>query len=524
MKNVYFFLVFFLLISCEERNQNITFQTPKFKTTTVGEIIAIDSTQIAAIKDSLVTAFYKTNNNKTYWIGDSIRKKTLSLLNNVEEEGLFVKDFDLKKLNSLEKKINSLPDTALVSFDILLTQNLSFFIQKLSKGNLQPKNLYQNWDLKENNIDTKSLLLNFQKKDSFDFAVKEIAPKHLVYTRLKEALRIVNSFPKEDFRKIEIESKLVLTDTNAILEVIKKKLIYWKDLETLDSLTPIFDKDTELAVKKFQIRHGLTPDGVIGKETVEALNISKKQRKEQIIANMERWRWYPRKFENRYLIINIPDYSLFVMNEKDTIKACKVIVGKFKRQTPILSSKLAYLVLNPTWTVPPTILENDIIPSIIRDSTYLTRKNISVYDIDNKIINLVDWDVNQAENYRYVQSLGVGNTLGLVKFIFSNRFTIYLHDTNAKSLFNYDLRAFSSGCIRVQNPLKLTEYLLDDAKKWNSKKINDIIKEGESEKVKIKKDIYIHILYWTAWSKNTSLQFRKDLYNLDADLYQKLSN
>ncbi len=523
MKIVSTFLILFLLISCEEKKQIATNQIPVIKTVKERKIISIDSTQLNGIKDTLVLAFYSANNDKTFWIGDSIRKKILPLLNNVAQEGLFTKGFDLKRINKFETKNDSLSDADLVTYDILLTQNLSRYVQKVSKGKLNPNKLYTDWDLKENDVNLRDLLLNFQKKDSFNSAVKLASPNHIVYKRLKEALRIVNTFPKEDYRKIEIDKKIVLHDSNPALIDIKNKLIYWKDLKDLDSLTPIFDEETELALKKFQMRHGLAPDGVIGRGTVLALNFSKKRRKEQIIANMERWRWYPREFKKEYFIINIPDYKLHVIKDIDTTKMYKVIVGRFKRKTPVLSSKLSYLVLNPTWTIPPTILEEDVIPATIKDRNYLIRKNIKVYDSNNQIVDSLTWNLEKAGTYRYVQSIGAYNALGLVKFMFQNRFTIYIHDTNSKSYFLRNNRALSSGCIRVQDPLKLAEYVLDDSEKWNLKEIKEVIKKGKSKTVGLKKDIDIHIFYWTAWSENGLLQFRDDLYNLDRELYKNLS-
>ncbi len=522
MKIFYFFLILLLVISCKERKQDKIVVLPKNEITKDSYLPTIDSIIIASLKDSLVIIFYKKN--KVFWTDKSNRKKFLEILNNVEKEGLFQKDFDLSRINTYESSIDSLSEASLVDYDILITRNLSRYIKKVSKGSLDPNSLYDNWDLKENSYNFQEMLLNFQKKDSFDIAVESVKPNHIVYKRLREALKIINTFPKDTFRNIELADKLVLNDSSGVLLEIKKKLMYWKDLKPMDSLTPIFDTKTELAIKKFQIRHGLAPDGVIGKGTLMALNFSKKQRKEQIIANMERWRWYPRKFENDYLIINIPDYSLTTVRNNDTIRACKVIVGKLKRRTPVLSSKLTHLILNPTWTVPPTILEKDIIPAIIKDSSYLSRKNIIAYDINNQVVKSDKWQVEKAKTYRYVQSSGTYNSLGLIKFIFHNKFTIYLHDTNTKSYFDKYNRALSSGCVRVQNPLELAEYLLDNPKHWSLKKIDRILKEEELKAIYFKKDIYIHIFYWTAWSKNGTLQFRDDLYNLDAELYQKLRN
>ncbi len=515
--------IFIFIISCQKKVPPKLVQLPKTEITEKGKIIPIDSARIDKIKDSSVISFYDAAQNRTFWIANSDRKNVISLLTNIEQDGLFKKHFDLKKIENLEKNLENLSDLALVDFDILLTENLSLYVQKVSKGNLDPAQLYTNWDLKQNNIDLKKLLLNFQKRDSFNYAASEVSPNYIVYKKLKSALKIINDLPKFNFNNTEINNKIVLNDTSENIIEIKKKLIYWMDLKPSDSLTAIYDEAMELAVKKFQMRHGLAPDGVIGYATVQALNISKEDRKKQIIVNMERWRWYPRLFESEYLIINIPDYILHIVKNADTIRTHKVIIGRAERKTPVLSSKLTHLIFNPTWTIPPTILRNDVIPAAKKNSNYFKNKNITIYNSSNQVVSPSNWDVKNAKKYRYVQSPGPSNSLGLVKFIFPNRFAVYLHDTNSRGYFDKDIRALSSGCIRIQYPLELTEYLLNDSEKWNLEKINEAINTKKTIQVNLNKEVSIHILYWTAWSENGVLQFRDDLYNLDTDLYKKLN-
>ena len=523
MKLISIFFILILLISCKEEVPPKIVELPEIEITEAGKIIPIDSTKIAKIKDSNVIAFYQEVQNKTFWITDSNRKNLVALFNNVQEDGLFSKNFDLKKIQNSEENLANLSNSALIDYDILLTENLSRYVQKVSKGSLNPNKLYTNWELKENKINFKALLLNFQKKDSFNYALNAASPNHIVYKRLKAALKVVNALPKYNLKNIDIKNKIALNDTNVAMIEVKKKLIYWKDLKPLDTINSIYDEATELAIRKFQIRHGLGTDGVIGGGTIEALNFTKEQRKKQIIVNMERWRWYPREFEPEYFIINIPDYSLRVIKNADTIRAHRVIIGRPARKTPVLSSKLTHLIFNPSWTVPPTILKNDVVPAAIENRNYFSSKNITIYDSNNRAVSPWQWSARNASNYRYVQSPGKQNSLGLVKFNFPNRFTIYLHDTNTKGFFEKDIRALSSGCIRVQNPFELTEYVLDDPEKWNLEKINEAISTNETSQVPIKKEVYIHILYWTAWSENGILQFRDDLYSLDMDLYNKLN-
>lgn len=522
MKSIYFFVLVIFLISCRQENPLEIVPLAKTEITPKGKIILIDSIQLNSIKDSIIINFYKNNNNNLFWINNNSRKKIITLLNNVKQEGLFPKDFDLKKINKTEKNIENLTEKESIKYDILFTENLKNYIEKISIGSINPNKLYKDYELKTNNINVSDLLLNFQKKDSIEYAFKKVIPNHIVYLQLRKALQIIQTLPKEDFKKINIKNKIVLNDTTPAIFDIKNKLIYWKDLKPQDSITNIYDDETFLAVKKFQIRHGLAPDGVIGKGTTEALNFSKEKREAQIIANLERWRWYPRTFEQEYLIINIPDYILHTVKNNDTTRTHKIIVGRADRKTPVLSSKLSHLILNPTWTVPPTILKKDVIPATKRDINYLFHKNIRIYDAKGVRVSYDNWQSSKARSYTYVQTPGKHNSLGLLKFMFPNRFLIYLHDTNARGYFEKEIRSLSSGCIRVQNPFELAEYLLDKPEQWSLEKINKTIETGKTIEVRFNKDIYIHVFYWTAWSENGILYFRDDLYNLDMELYQKL--
>jgi len=523
IKSILILLVILTIISCKKKPDIEIVKEVKIEVSESGKIIPLDSTSIAILNDSLAIKFYAANDNRTFWISDYSRDNLLNTFKNAEKEGVSTTYFDLTTIQNKEDSIKQLSDKALISYDYLLTQNLIKYIHKTAQGTLKPKEIYTDWELKENQINFTELLLNFQKKNNFENAMAEVAPKHIVYKKLKKALEIIDSYPDTSFEPIKVDGKIVLHDTIETIKEVKKRLMYWKDLKKLDSITPIYDEDTELAIKIFQMRHGLAPDGVIGFGTVNALNVTKQKRKQQIIVNMERWRWFPRNFEDEYIILNIPDYTLHTVKKNDTTRTHKAIVGTAARKTPVLSSKLSHLVFNPTWTVPPTIKAKDMIPSIAKDRNYIRQKNISIYDANGKSISAEDWDVKKASSYRYVQSPGSSNALGLVKIMFPNNFLVYLHDTNSRSFFERENRSLSSGCVRVQNPFELSEYILDNPK-WQLEDINNLIKQGKTRDVKVEKDMYVHLLYWTAWSDKGALQFRDDFYNLDGELYNKLRN
>lgn len=489
-----------------------------------GKPTRIDSSVVILLHDKALNDFYTATNYRTVWQSEKKRKIILEELLKSNEDGLNPKDYNIKTLFDFEKKVNTLDSVDFAEYDILLTSSLQKYISHLTNGRLNPRKLYKNWDLKPNDIDLNATVYQLLQTDSLHYQMEQLKPKHIVYQTLKKALQQINNFPKYDFKPIKFTKTITSNDTNPSMIDIKRRLIYWKELPPQDSLSPIYDDETVIAVKKFQTRHGLAADAKIGTGTIAAFNFSKEQRTQQILVNLERWKWYPKQLGKEYIIINIPDYKLTLVYDNDTLRRHRVIVGRAKRKTPVLSSKLTQVVFNPTWTVPPTILREDVIPAILRSRSYLTQSNIKVYDSNGRIVSPYDWQLGKAKTYRYVQSPGTFNSLGMVKIIFPNRFSVYLHDTNHRDYFDKIDRSLSSGCVRVDNPLELTEYILNDEINWNLEKITQTLQNEKTKFVKIKKEIAFHLLYWTAWSENNKLIFRDDIYNLDAALYDKLRN
>jgi murein L,D-transpeptidase YcbB/YkuD len=527
MNKFLLFLLVFIVFSCgkETKKKPLTPVSVAIPVILVeGKAVAIDTVLLNSYGSKILKEFYLSSGFKSVWQSNKDRKIILKQLLNSDEEGLIPDDYYVHKLQKFEKKYASLDDKNRGSYDVLLTHSFQKYISHLSNGKLNPKNFYKDWDLKENAIDINQTIAVMLKSDSLQYKVEQLKPNHIVYKSLKKALKIINSFPKDDFKAIGITNKIVLNDTNPSVIDIKKRLIYWKDMSSKDSLSTIYDSETNEAMRKFQTRHGLAADGVIGKGTIAALNFSKRKRKEQILANLERWKWFPKDMGKEYMIVNIPDYKLVLVKDNDTMRTHKVIVGRDKRPTPVLSSRLSNIVLNPTWTVPPTILREDVIPSISRNRNYLAQSNIKVYDSNGIEVSANDWKLSNAKGYRYVQTPGTFNSLGMVKFSFPNRFSVYLHDTNHRDFFGKQKRSLSSGCVRVQNPLELAEYLLNDEDNWKLEKITEVLKSDKTKYIKIKNEVGVHILYWTAWSEKNTLIFRDDIYNLDADLYRKLGN
>ncbi|MBK0370351.1 L,D-transpeptidase family protein [Flavobacterium agrisoli] len=486
--------------------------------------IPIDTSKLKSFHSQLLWNFYRSSNYETVWSSFKKRQFVLNQIQNSENYGLNASDYNFKKLQNLENNIVKLNDDELIQYDVMLTGSFQKFLNHLYKGKLNPKELYTDWDLKPKDFNVNQVLIDAFNKDDLNKALTESQPKTATYQQLLKALHIINTFPEDKTVRITGVEKIVLNDTTAELIKIKKKLQYWHDLSQQEPLNTIYSWETLDAVKKFQTRHGLHADGVIGKGTIWALNHSKEERRQQIIANLERWRWYNAVLENDYVIVNIPNYSLHVVEQNDTVLNRNVVVGSSNRKTPILSSTLKTIVFNPTWTVPPTIIKEDITAAMKKNRNYTAKKNITILNANGDTVAPANWNENNPLAYRYVQKPGKNNSLGLMKILFPNSHSVYLHDTNHRNLFGRQNRSLSSGCVRIENPLELAQHLLNDETKWSAEIIDSIIVSEKTKAIPITKKYDLFQWYWTAWSHNNQLQFRRDIYNLDAELYRKLRN
>ncbi|WP_169630253.1 L,D-transpeptidase family protein [Flavobacterium humi] len=480
------------------------------------------NTEIIAHKSTLHTPGQKTE--LFGWENPENRRLFIESIRNSEKEGLFPDDYSLKKLEKLEESYSTLSEKEIEGYYKQLSSSFIKYTSNLANGKLNPREIYPDWEIKKNKFKGDSILSTALAKNKIDSVIESCKPKHAIYAYLKKALAVVNALPDENFTPIATTDKFDFGDKGKNIVLIKKRLQYWDDLSKNDTLNEVYNEAMHDAVKKFQSRHGLEPDGVIGKGTIAALNFTKTQRKQQIIDNLERWRWFPRDLGINHIVVNIPDFYLHAVQNTDTIKTHRVVVGTEKRKTPILSSRIDNIVFNPTWTVPPTILKEDLIPGTQKSRNYITSRNITIYNRKGEEVSLGNWSFSNAENYRYVQSPGEDNALGFVKINFPNSHLVYLHDTNHRDYFVKNFRALSSGCVRVENPLNLAEYLLFSKKIYTPEKIDSILFLKKTKTVKIEEEFDVHILYFTAWYAKGQLQFRNDVYNYDPELYLRLSN
>jgi murein L,D-transpeptidase YcbB/YkuD len=470
-----------------------------------------------------IQAFYAAHGYTTLWTNPEDRIALQDAIKAAEGDGLLPEDYDIAFLLDFEA-LQFITEEDCVRYDLMMTQAFTTLSTHLFKGKLKPSGVYADWALAPKKLDTNTLLTEALANHNIAEVLERCRPRHEVYNSLRKSLAYLNSLPNDAaLDSIVFTKPVTLNDSTAIVSVIKQRLVYWADLDSVNAQGNIYDKATAQAVKKFQERHGIVPDGIVNSRTVLALNFTRNQRKEQVIANLERWRWFPYDFGERAIVINIPNFGLAVLeNNKDTIQTYKVVVGKPARRTPVLQSVLSNLVINPTWTVPPTILKEDLTPSATKDRKHFANLNMKIFRNDVEV-TAQDWDPEKADHYRYVQGPGDHNALGRIKFNFRNSYSVYIHDTNHKENFGKPYRALSSGCVRVQNPFKLAGYVLESQEAgWTKDKIDEIVATGETTNVDIQKSIQVHQLYWTAWMDKSGLQFRNDIYSLDKILYKKL--
>lgn len=531
MVKYYFGLLIVLIVSCKGPENNKTVHGASlgsfFDFFSAEEKAApIDSLYVASFEEENLKSFYRKFSFNTVWDDKLLRDEALLELEKAGSEGLNPEEYNLEYLKNFENRFDSLPDTEKIDYDVQLTRNVLKYIIHINKGRVDPYSLYDDWDLGKKELDESRVLEMCITEKKFKTIIDDKKPKFPLYQQLKEALAKLKNTEDKYTETIDLTEKFSFNTASKSMPLVKRKLILWGDLKRKDTLlTKVYDKETQAAVKRFQKRHGLAADGVIGKGTLEALNFSRNQRMEQIIVNMERLRWMPDDPGSHYILVNIPDFHMTVYKDKDSVFGKRVVVGKPDRKTPVLASKVTNIVLNPNWTVPPTILKEDVFPAAAKSRSTFARKGLHILDSKNREVSASKWRPEDAKRYRYVQNPSGNNALGYLKVNFNNKYAVYLHDTNHRNYFKYDYRALSSGCVRVEKPLELGEYILNDTANWSLPKIENYTVKSKklvTKTIEIKDDIRVYLIYNTGWFERNQLQFREDIYCMDADLYSKL--
>ncbi|HTE00125.1 MAG TPA: L,D-transpeptidase family protein [Mucilaginibacter sp.] len=424
-------------------------------------------------------------------------------VNNLQKDGIYRSIPYREELDSLftAQGTQKHPDLRL---ELMLTAQY-FAFSKLAWGGLDSSaSTASGWYLPRKKLDYDPYLDSLLKTTVRQFSAEE--PVYRQYELLKGFLRKYRDLDAGDsWLPIRSTKLLKPGDVAPVLSQIKTRLFKLNDFRG-DTSGTRYDDSLVAAVKQFQDRHGLTINGQLNRATMNELNVPLKSRIRQILVNMERSRWLPVTLNGNYLAVNIPEFKLHVYHADSLLWSCNVVVGQTMHQTTLFYGEIKQVVFSPYWNVPPSIVRNEIIPGIKKDTGYISKHDMEI--------------TGQRDGLPVVrQKPGPENSLGLVKFLFPNSYDIYLHDTPSKSLFGETSRAFSHGCIRIMEPVKLANFLLKNSKEWDPEKIDQAMHTGKEQYVNLRNRVPVFIAYFTAFTdRNHCLNFRKDIYNLDEHL------
>ncbi len=440
------------------------------------------------------------------------------------EDGLEPADFLANELAHPER-------VSPAEFELLASEALARLAFTLRYGKANPLALDRNWNYSREfgTTDPVAWLRAAITHDALPSLLRSLRPQGPYYRALKDALAAQRAIAaRGGWSTLPAGATLKRGMNDPRIPLLRARLIASGDLDAAGAGTdPVYDPALVAAVEGFQHRHGLAADGAVGRATLAELNVPVSARIDQLRVNLERMRWVFRDLAGEFVAVNIAGYGAAYFVDGEMRWSARAIVGRPYRQTPIFKDALSYIELNPTWTVPPTILRNDILPKLRQNPGYLREKKLRVVDPNGGPVNAagIDWHKVSTSNFRYYlrQDPGPDNALGRIKFMFPNAHAVYLHDTPARELFQQSERTFSSGCIRIENPLALAELLLRDPAQWNQASLQAAIDGGATQRLNLPRKVPIMLLYLTAFpDQDGRLQFRRDVYKRDAPTLQAL--
>ncbi|HRO47899.1 L,D-transpeptidase family protein [Agriterribacter sp.] len=402
-----------------------------------------------------------------------------------------------------------LSDTNRLKAELSLTSQFFRYAEKAYQGDSNLNSNDLKWYIPRKKINEVALLDSLIAHKGEKVASYE--PVNIYYQRLKQ--KLLDYYAIEKKREwqplVTSRKKLELGDTAAVIAAVKQRLLLLQDMSSADT-SWLFTDSLKMAVEKFQLRHGMQADGIIGAATLRKMNESPQAAIRKMLINMERMRWVPSEINSDYLLVNIPDFKLHVFENGSLSFSMNVVVGTTQHNTVVFSGDLKYVVFSPYWNVPASIVKNEIMPGMEKNKNYIARHNMEITGYSGTIPIVR-------------QKPGPNNSLGKVKFLFPNSYNIYLHDTPQKSLFGETRRAFSHGCIRLNEPRKLAEFLLRNDSAWTASKITAAMNSGKEKYVTLKEPVKVFIGYFTAWvDSKGALNFRDDIYGHDARIAKKM--
>ncbi len=467
--------------------------------------------------------FYADNDFQAVWLEDTSpterAARWLDTLQHAANEGLNSDEYHVKAIQALwtAKRIRSK-----ARLELLLTDAFFRYSVEVGAGYQYPRVVDNDWYLRGPKVKPIRLLKKALSAENIYLQLDDLPPPHPGYHRLKMALKLYEFYASNGrWIKIPRGRTLRLGSWDYQVSLLRQRLLqegYMLDELPVDEY--LYDRELERIVIQYQTTHGLGADGIVGAKTRKALNVSVNERMNQIRYSMERWRWLPRKLGQRYVMVNMAGYRLYLVEEGKTTLNMPVIIGKLYRSTPAFKDRIRYLEFNPRWNIPTRIAKEDLLPRQVADENFLKSKNIGVFEswkLGAKEIDMreIDWANISLDRfpYRLQQKPGDFNSLGRVKFMFPNSFSVYLHDTPSKHLFKRSVRTFSSGCIRVSRPVSLATHLLGKENGWQASAVRKMINTYETLRIDLKKSVPIYLLYWTTWvEEDGTVHFRDDVY------------
>ncbi|WP_448097433.1 L,D-transpeptidase family protein [Luteibacter yeojuensis] len=476
-----------------------------------------------------VADFYAQRHYTAAWSDETNVRQLLAGLASVEGDGLLPEDYQLSPLKATVEA----PDWASASpqrraeFEVTATGAYITALVQLARGKVDPVRLDPTWNFDPTAIDPQegmALLQTSIDERSIDQAFAAARPQNPLYAKLRDALAQLRATAATGGWPTVPDGPVLKPGmTDARVTELRSRMVAGGYLDPTLAEGDHFDNPLKDAVKRFQADQYVDADGNVGAETIAALNVSIQNRIGQVRANLERARWLLRSLQGTFVVVDVAGYKVTYYRDGNPVWKSRVQVGKPYRSTPIFRSQITYVTFNPTWTIPPTILKNDVLPKIRKNPSYLANNRIRVLDSSGNTLppSKVNWANPRGITLR--QDAGPGNSLGQVAIRFPNSFAVYLHDTPHQELFEKPKRDTSSGCIRVEHPLELVELLFNDEQKWNRQAIDERIATRKTQNVTLPTAVPILLAYWTVdITDDGKLAYKPDVYQRDGSLLAAL--
>jgi murein L,D-transpeptidase YcbB/YkuD len=484
-----------------------------------GEALAVEGSPIAS--QILLPRFYERRRFAPAWTDPTDVHALFVAIRDSASHGLDPADYHLAALEALRGQVTSAPELA-AGFDLLATDALFRLAYHLEFGKVDPASYDPAWNFEHTlHDDPIAALQSALEAHRVREAIEERAPQGSIYEALRARLAQLRKVEAAGgWPKVPEGPTLRAGDSGARVAALRARLAAEGDLASEAADGDAFDEGVSEAVRHFQARMGLDADGVAGARTVSELNVSAHDRADQLRVNLERARWVLQDVPERFVLVNMPTFEVFLIEDRKVAWRARAQVGREARQSPIFRAEMKYLVLNPTWTVPPGILAKDILSHGANAGAVVKRKGLRVLDRSGREVDPggVSWGRYSARNFPYQlrQDPGPTNALGRIKFMFPNPYLVYLHDTPSKAKFEASDRALSSGCIRVEDPFGLAERLLRGADGWTRQRIDAVVASEKTTTVWLPEPVPVLLLYWTARpTPDGEVRFARDLYRRD---------